>query len=133
EFLTHEPREQLSPDSGNAQTGGEAAFATPDPVLSLEAPAAQLRTEDEASPGLKFAQDHAIEDAPQSAPYLLDTSYDDLLGVPIDPNDAQQLVARPAFEPAPVFTVDTNAAAGAGTFTTTNFDPSSFGNYTFTP
>ncbi len=135
EFLNPAPREDLYSDSGSGQVTTEAPFATADPVLSLEAaPVAQSRAEDEVSPGLKFAQDHFIEDAPQSAPFLLDTSYDDLLGVPINPADAQQATPRFNFEPAAAaFTVDPNAAAGAGTFTTTNFDPSSFGNFNYTP
>ena len=53
--------------------------------------------------------------------------------MPINPAEAQQATPRLAFEPAAAFTVDPNAAAGAGTFTTTNFDPSSFGNFTFAP
>ncbi|WP_227000655.1 DUF2510 domain-containing protein [Protaetiibacter intestinalis] len=138
EFLTRETREELHTDSGGAQSSGETIFATADPVLSLEAaPQAQARDEAEVSPGLRFAQEHVIEDAPQSAPFLLDTSYDDLLGVPINPAEAQQATPRSAFDHAGVFeqafTVDPNAAAGAGTFTSTNFDPSSFGNYSFTP
>lgn len=135
-------REDLATDTGSAQPTADAAFATADPVRSLEAPAAQQRLEEEVvSPGLKYAQEHVIEDAPTSAPFLLDTSYDDLLGVPIDPSQAQQPQARPAFtpsfepafEPTPVFQVDPNAASGVGTFTTTNFDPSAFSNFTYTP
>ncbi len=136
ELLTE--REDLAYDTGSAQPTPEAAFATAEPVKSLEAPAAQLRLEEEVvSPGLKYAQEHVIEDAPTSAPFLLDTSYDDLLGVPIDPSQAQQAPAHPAFtpsfDPLPTFQVDPNAASGVGTFTTTNFDPSSFGNFTYTP
>jgi len=137
--LTTETREDLHTDTGAAQPGTDSAFAPADPVLSLEAaPAAELRASDEVSPGLKYAQEHAIEDAPTSAPYLLETSYDDLLGVPIDPAEAQP-AATPAFSPGPVFSsvptfqVDPNAAAGAGTFTTTNFDPAAFGNFSYTP
>jgi uncharacterized membrane protein len=140
DLLSAEPREELHTDAGGSQPVAEAAFAPADPVLSLEAaPAVQARAEDEVSPGLKYAQEHAIEDAPTSAPFLLDTSYDDLLGVSIDPSEAQQPAARPAFSPGPVFDavptfqVDPNAAAGAGTFTTTNFDPASFGNFSYTP
>jgi len=134
EFLTRDVREELNTDFGGDQIVTETPLAVADPVLSLEAaPVAQARAEDEASPGLKFAQEHHIEDAPQSAPFLLDTSYDDLLGVPINPAEAQQATPRLTFEPAAAFTVDPNAAAGAGTFTTTNFDPSSFGNFTFAP
>lgn len=133
EFLNSSVREELHTDSGSGQVAADAPFAVADPVLSLEAaPIAQSRDAEEVSPGLKFAQDHFIEDAPQSAPFLLDTSYDDLLGVPINPAEAQQPAPRFSFEPA-AFTVDPNAAAGAGTFTTTNFDPSSFGNFTYTP
>ncbi len=131
-------REDLATDTGAAEPTTEAAFAAADPVKSLEAPAAQQRLEEEVvSPGLKYAQENVIADAPTSAPFLLDTSYDDLLGVPIDPSQAQQPAARPAFtptfDPMPTFQVDPNAAAGVGTFTTTNFDPSSFGNFTYTP
>jgi len=134
EFLNPVTREELHTDSGSGQATTDAPFATADPVLSLEAaPVAQSRAEDEVSPGLKFAQDNYIEDAPKSAPFLLDTSYDDLLGVPINPAEAQQAAPRFSFEPAAAFTVDPNAAAGAGTFTTTNFDPSSFGNFTYMP
>lgn len=134
------PREELHTDSGAQQPNSEPAFAAADPVLSLEAaPVAQTRAEDELSPGLKYARENAIADAPTSAPFLLETSYDDLLGVPIDPAQAQQPAAAPAFspsptfEPTPSFQVDANAAAGAGTFTTTNFDPASFSNFTYTP
>lgn len=135
EFLTPSTREELHTDSGSGQVATDAPFAAADPVLSLEAaPVAQARAEDEVSPGLKFAQDNYIEDAPKSAPFLLDTSYDDLLGVPINPSEAQQATPRFSFEPAAAaFTVDPNAAAGAGTFTTTNFDPSSFGNFIYQP
>ena len=134
EFLTRDVREDLDTDFGGSQIVTDTPLAVADPVLSLEAaPAVQARAEDEVSPGLKFAQEHHIEDAPQSAPFLLDTSYDDLLGVPINPAEAQQATPRLAFEHAAAFTVDPNAAAGAGTFTTTNFDPSSFGNFTFAP
>ncbi|HLU64023.1 MAG TPA: DUF2510 domain-containing protein [Protaetiibacter sp.] len=137
--LTDRPRQELHTDAGSRQPGAEADVATADPVLSLEAPVAQLRAEDELSPGLKYAREHAIADAPTSAPFLLETSYDDLLGVPIDPAQAQQPVAAPAFspasafEPVPSFQVDPNAAAGAGTFTTTNFDPASFSAFSYTP
>lgn len=140
EPLSGFPREELHTDSGAKQPAAEPAFAQADPVLSLEAaPAAQLRAEDEVSPGLKYAREHAIDDAPTSAPFLLETSYDDLLGVPIDPAQAQQPAARtaftptPAFEPAPSFQVDPNAAAGAGAFTTTNFDPASFNTFSYAP
>lgn len=140
DYLSSQPREELHTDAGTGQPAAEPAFAVADPLLSLEAaPAAQLRAEDEASPGLKYAQEHAIQDAPTSAPFLLETSYDDLLGVPIDPAEAQQAAARPAFSPGPVFDAmpafafDPNAAAGAGTFTTTNFDPAAFGNFSYTP
>lgn len=135
EFLTRDVREELNTDFGGSQIVTDTPLAVADPVLSLEAaPAVQARAEEElVSPGLKFAQEHYIEDAPQSAPFLLETSYDDLLGVPINPADAQQATPRLTFEPAAAFTVDPNAAAGAGTFTTTNFDPSSFGNFTYTP
>lgn len=141
DFLSAQPREELHRDTGGGRPAADPAFATADAVLSLEAaaPAAQLRADDEASPGLKYAQEHAIENAPTSAPFLLDTSYDDLLGVPIDPSAAQQPAARlsfnsgPVFDPVPTFQVDPNAAAGAGTFTTTNFDPGAFGNFSYTP
>jgi len=140
EPLTQEAAQPAS-DAGRDRPGTETAFAAADPVLSLEAaaPAAQQRAAEEVSPGLKYAQEHFIEDAPTSAPFLLETSYDDLLGVPIDPSVAQQVPARPAFSPTPVFDampafqVDATAAAGAGTFTTTNFDPASFGNFSYTP
>lgn len=134
------PREELHSDSGAKSPAAEPAFATADPVLSLEAaPIAQSRAEDELSPGLKYAREHVMDDAPTSAPFLLETSYDDLLGVPIDAAQAQQPAApaafapSPAFEPTPSFQVDPNAAAGAGTFTTTNFDPASFSNFTYAP
>jgi len=141
EFLSAQPREELQPDAGSAQPVADAPFATADPVLSLEAaPVAQSRDTDEASPGLKYAQEHSIADAPTSAPFLLETSYDDLLGVPIDPAEAQQpAAARPAFSPGPVFDampafqVDPNAAVGTGTFTTTNFDPAAFGAFSYAP
>ncbi|HTN57989.1 MAG TPA: DUF2510 domain-containing protein [Protaetiibacter sp.] len=141
DFLSAQPREELHTDADAGKPAADPAFAVADPVLSLEAaPAAQLRAEDEVSPGLKYAQENPIENAPTSAPFLLDTSYDDLLGVPIDPSEAQQPAAsRPAFSPGPVFDsvptfqVDPNAAAGAGTFTTTNFDPAAFSNFSYTP
>ncbi|WP_210413844.1 DUF2510 domain-containing protein [Protaetiibacter larvae] len=134
EFLTRDVREELHTDVDTGQPAADVAFAAADPVLSLEAaPAAQSRAVDEVSPGARFAQEHAIEDAPQSAPFLLETSYDDLLGVPINPAEAQQPLPRQTFDHAHAFTVDPNAAAGAGTFTTTNFDASSFGNYSYTP
>lgn len=140
EFLTQERREDLVTDSGAGHPSAEPAFAAADPVLSLEAaPAAQQRLAEEVvSPGLKYAQEHVIEDAPTSAPFLLETSYDDLLGVPIDPAEAQQAAPRnpfaaSAFDAMPTFQVDPNAAAGVGTFTTTNFDPGAFSNFTYAP
>ncbi len=138
DFLNRDAREDLASDTGASVPVGDAAFATADPVLSLEAPAAQQRlVEEVVSPGLKYAQEHVIEDAPTSAPFLLETSYDDLLGVPIDPSEAQQPTARPvftpSFEPMPAFQVDPSAAAGVGTFTTTNFDPSAFSNFSYAP
>ncbi len=134
--LRHEVREELSSDAGDARRATDAAFAEADPVLSLEAaPVVQQRTAEEDSPGLRYAQEHALADAPTSAPYLLDTSYDDLLGVPIDPAEAQQAAPLPTFgfDPVPAFTIDPNAAGGVGTFTTTNFDPASFGAFSYAP
>lgn len=118
----------------------DAALATADPVLSLEAPAAQLRSAEEVSPGARFAQEHSIDDAPQSAPFLLDTSYDDLLGVPINPADAQRPATAGGYDPAAIFPEATSddaafrpVAASIPAFSATNFSPSSFGNYTYTP
>ncbi|MFT4030601.1 MAG: DUF2510 domain-containing protein [Protaetiibacter sp.] len=138
EFLTDDIREELHPESGTGQPAADAAFATADPVLSLEAaPAMQQRQAEEVvSPGLQYAQDHHIGDAPTSAPFLLDTSYDDLLGVPIDPSEAQLPRARQSFsgfDAMPSFQIDPNAAAGVGAFTTTNFDASAFNNFSYAP
>ncbi|MCS0498010.1 DUF2510 domain-containing protein [Protaetiibacter mangrovi] len=139
EYLSHDVREDLHTDFAGGTPAAEPAFAPADPVLSLEAAPSQTRLVEEVSPGLKYAQEHVIEDAPTSAPFLLDTSYDDLLGVPIDPSEAQQAAPRPSFSPSPVFDamptfqVDPNAASGLGTFTTTNFDPSAFGNFSYAP
>ncbi|WP_167050788.1 DUF2510 domain-containing protein [Salinibacterium sp. ZJ77] len=115
----------------------DAPHAEADPMLSLEAPVAELRSDEEVSPGLRYAQENPIADAPTSAPFLLDTSYDDLLGVPI----AQPAAAEPAptfgFEPAMAFATPSGGAEpSAGSlpaFAASNFSPSSFGNYTYTP
>ncbi len=137
----------LQSGSTDVPPTADAPHAAADPVLSLEAPIAEQRSQEEVSPGLRYAQEHVIEDAPTSAPFLLDTSYDDLLGVPAaqpEPAAAEQPVGAPAgfepmavpaesapagFDPAP-----TASAFGASSgFAPSNFTPSSFGNYTYTP
>lgn len=139
EYLGREFREELHPQTGGGAPATETAFATADPVLSLEAAPVVQQLVEEVSPGLRYAQEHVIEDAPTSAPFLLDTSYDDLLGVPIDPAEAQQATPRTTFAPSfafdamPSFQVDPNAASGVGTFTTTNFDPAAFSNFSYAP
>ncbi|WP_255513568.1 DUF2510 domain-containing protein [Homoserinibacter sp. GY 40078] len=128
-------REQLHADADGGSPAQESPFAPADPVLSLEAPAARTRDEDELSPGLRFAQEHEIDDAPQSAPYLLDTRYDDLLGVPIDPAAAQPAYTAPApsgFESPFSFGLDDSQLSFGSTFTASTFDPAAFGSFTET-
>src|SRR5690606_38443914 len=88
----------------------------------------------------RFAQENLVEDAPTSAPFLLDTSYDDLLGVPLTATEAQTATEAPVAEPVTVgaatnfgeFSFPASSGAMPG-FAATNFSPSSFGNYTYTP
>lgn len=114
----------------------EQAFATADPVLSLEAPVAQARSDEEPSPGARFAQENPLADAPTSAPFFLDTNYDDLLGVPAASAAAPAAAAAEASvadaSPAGEFSIP-SAMTGLPGFAATNFSPSSFGNYTYTP
>ena len=133
EFLTPSTRLPLDTDSGNATPAAEPVFAPADPVLSLEAaPVGQTPSIDDVSPGMKFAQEHEIADAPTSAPYFLDTSYDDLLGVPAAPVDAEPTDALVATEHANA-AASPFEAAGASMFAGSNFTPSSFGSYSYTP
>ncbi|CAN5386036.1 hypothetical protein BH09ACT4_BH09ACT4_24360 [soil metagenome] len=71
-------RERLDVDGGGTETVDVPAFA--DPLLSLEAPAKEQVDVAEASPAVKFAEAHFLEDAPTSAAFELDTRFDDLLG-----------------------------------------------------
>jgi hypothetical protein len=73
-------RERLETDDEGmrADTGEQAAFA--DPLLSLEAPAPAEVFAEEASPAVKFAEAHILNDAPTSGAYDLGVRYDDLLG-----------------------------------------------------
>lgn len=73
-------RERLDTDGDGlrADTGATATFA--DPLLSLEAPAPTEVFAEEASPAIKFAETHILDDAPTSGAYDLGVRYDDLLG-----------------------------------------------------
>ncbi|MEP6843461.1 MAG: DUF2510 domain-containing protein [Pseudolysinimonas sp.] len=87
-------RERLIDDEPVEADAGErdpistaAAFA--DPLRSLEAPERDQVSVEELSPGLRLAASGMLDDAPTSAPFDLDTRFDDLLG--------ETSVPRPAF------------------------------------
>lgn len=65
-------------DGVAAAPAEQAAFA--DPLLSLEAPAREEVSVEEPSPGIRFAEEHILDDAPTSPAYDLGVRYDDLLG-----------------------------------------------------
>ena len=95
-------RERLS-ETGDATLDPlrpAAAFA--DPLRSLEAPERDQLTVEEPSPGVRISSSGHLEDAPTSAPFELDTRFDDLLGEAAVPRSAFAHVSESAtsFVPA---------------------------------
>jgi hypothetical protein len=74
-------RERLAEESESGvldPVATAAAFA--EPLRSLEAPERDQLSVDEPSPAARIASTGMLEDAPTSAPFELDTRFDDLLG-----------------------------------------------------
>ncbi len=111
-------RERLAEESESGvldPVSAAAAFA--EPLRSLEAPERDQLSVDELSPAARIASTGMLEDAPTSAPFELDTRFDDLLGetslprsafahisesatsfvpqTPDEPQRSDSLVARP--------------------------------------
>jgi hypothetical protein len=82
-----------------------AAFA--EPLRSLEAPERDQLTVDEPSPAVRLASAGAIEDAPTSAPFEMDTRFDDLLGETSIPRSAFAHVGESATAFVPTTSNDT--------------------------
>ncbi len=137
--IAPETRVEQQVDDAVVPPETDAPYAEADPMLSLEAPVAELRSDEDVSPGMRYAQENPLTDAPTSAPFVLDTSYDDLLGVPISQPEpvAADTGATFGFEPSTTFVTPSGGAEpSAGSipaFAASNFTPSSFGNYTYTP
>ena len=79
-----EPAEAATADREPAQPA--AAFA--DPLRSLEAPERHQVSVDEPSPAVRMTASGVLDDAPTSAPFELDTRFDDLLGEASVPRSA---------------------------------------------
>ncbi len=90
-------RERMEPadDGVGAVEADVAAFA--DPLLSLEAPAKEQVDVEEASPAVKFAESHVLDDAPTSGAYDLGVRYDDLLGDGFGQETYQPAAPRSSF------------------------------------
>ncbi len=70
----------------------QPAFA--EPLLSLEAPERDQVTVDEPSPAERLTDSITLDDAPTSAPFELDTRFDDLLGETHTPRAATHHVSE---------------------------------------
>ena len=75
-------REQEQPreDESGGAASVDADLPNADALLSLEAPSKQERDLEQPSPAARIASTGLPENAPTSAPYRLDTQYDDLTG-----------------------------------------------------
>ncbi|CAN5140457.1 hypothetical protein BH11ACT3_BH11ACT3_18030 [soil metagenome] len=75
-------RDSLLTDDDGDQGATDIAkpFAEAETLLSLEAPVSDEITVDEPSPAMRLAEAGVLDDAPTSAPFQLDTRFDDLLG-----------------------------------------------------
>lgn len=79
-----------------------AAVPFVDPILSLEAPERSQLSVDEPSPAVRFAAAGRLEDPPTSAPFEIDTRFDDLLGEASIPRSAFAHVGESATSFVPV-------------------------------
>jgi hypothetical protein len=79
-----------------------AAPAFADPLRSLEAPERDQLSVEEPSPAVRLATSGQLDDAPTSAPFEMDTRFDDLLGEASVPRSAFAHVSESAtsFVPA---------------------------------
>ncbi|MFC5501282.1 DUF2510 domain-containing protein [Lysinimonas soli] len=95
-------RERLSEvgDADRDPTAPAAAFA--DPLRSLEAPERDRIPVEDPAAGIQLASSGQLEDAPTSAPYELDTRFDDLLGEASVPRSAFAHVSESATSFVPV-------------------------------
>lgn len=73
-------QEQPQEDEGRGAAFVEPELPNADALLSLEAPSKQERDLEQPSPAARIASTGLPENAPTSAPYRLDTQYDDLTG-----------------------------------------------------
>lgn len=73
-----------------------AAAAFADPLRSLEAPEYTQVSVEEPSPAVRMAASGLLDDAPTSAPFELDTRFDDLLGEASNPRSAFAHVSESA-------------------------------------
>lgn len=82
-------------DAGEREpVASSPAFA--DPLRSLEAPERDQVSVEEPSPAARMAESGLLEDAPTSAPFELDTRFDDLLGETSMPRSAFAHVSESA-------------------------------------
>jgi len=96
-------RERTDTSGIEVQTAGDGAMITTpdepvlaDPLLSLEAPVRDEVSVEEPSPAMRLSDTLPADDAPTSAPFQLDTRFDDLLGEPTLPRSAFAHVSESA-------------------------------------
>ena len=89
-----EPVEAEADSADREPIQSAAAFA--DPLRSLEAPERHQVSVDEPSPAVRMATSGLLDDAPTSAPFELDTRFDDLLGEASVPRSAFAHVSESA-------------------------------------
>ena len=89
-------------DAGAERDPVSPAAAFADPLRSLEAPERDQLSVTEPSPAVRLAASGLLEDAPTSAPFEMDTRFDDLLGEASIPRSAFAHVSESAtsFVPA---------------------------------
>ena len=89
-------------DAADLEPTPPAAAAFADPLRSLEAPERDQLSVEEPSPAVRLASTGQLEDAPTSAPFEMDTRFDDLLGEASIPRSAFAHVSESAtsFVPA---------------------------------
>ena len=83
-------------DAGDRDPIPPAAGGFADPLRSLEAPERDQVSVEEPSPAVRLAATGLLEDAPTSAPFELDTRFDDLLGEASVPRSAFAHVSESA-------------------------------------
>ena len=95
-------RDREFDDLPEADTAGDrdsippAAAAFADPLRSLEAPERDQVSVEEASPAFRLAASGRLDEAPTSAPFEMDTRFDDLLGESSEPRSAFAHVSESA-------------------------------------